>query len=71
MTETLSYQTLRSCDAARFGRIGAGLLERVERDRQPRLVVVQLEGDAVLLGRHQRAASALDRERASTWRVAR
>lgn len=71
MTETLSYQTLRSCDAARFGRIGAGLLAQVERDRQPRLVVAELTGDCILLGRHQRASSALDRERASSEQVAR
>ncbi len=50
---------LQACTLNRFARIGAGLLRHVEEDRIPRLVIARLEGDGILLGRHQRAASAL------------
>lgn len=46
-------------------RLGAGLLERAEGHASPQLLVAGLEGDAFLLGGHQRAASALRRERVS------
>ncbi len=44
------------CAPARFVRIGRGALERGERV----LLVAELTGDAILLGRHQRARSAVD-----------
>jgi len=58
MAETLLVRRIHGCDAARFPRIGAALLERVE---APTLVIAELAGDALLLGRHQRAASAIHR----------
>jgi len=54
----LAFRTSR-CDAARFGRVTAGLLREVERSGVPTLLVAELSGDALLLGRHQRASSAL------------
>lgn len=65
MTERLVVQTVRDLPAERFGALGAGLLARMETDPQaePVLLVAELTGDAVLLGRHQRSRSALETAR--------
>jgi len=60
VSESLTVQLLGSCTPDRFGRVGAGLLAQVESDRTPRLVIAALSGESVLLGRHQRASSALE-----------
>lgn len=60
MTRSVTIHALEACSPERFSRIGAGLLQQVEEDRVARLVVARLEGEALLLGRHQRASSALE-----------
>jgi lipoate-protein ligase A len=54
----LRVAILPGCPPARFGRLGAGLL--AVPPPGPTLVVAELAGDGLLLGRHQRAASTLD-----------
>lgn len=69
----LWLQTVPACTPERFVRLGTGLLERLEADpsQPPILLVAQLEGAAILLGRHQRASSALDLEKVSDREVLR
>ena len=55
---TLQVALLERCDPARFARIEAGLLARGH--PLPVLVIAGLTTPALLLGRHQRAASAID-----------
>lgn len=55
---TLQVALLARCDPARFVRVEAGLLARSH--PLPILVVAGFATQALLLGRHQRAASALD-----------
>lgn len=59
----LRFQTVPACAAERFIQLGSGLLDRMAADpaTPPTLVVAELAGPALLLGRHQRATSALDR----------
>lgn len=64
MTRPLLVELAPDCDPERFVRLGAGLLEEVAADPTPRLLLAELAGEAILLGRHQRARSALDR---SAW----
>jgi lipoate-protein ligase A len=54
----LQVALLARCDPARFARIEAGLLARGH--PLPILVIAGLAAPALLLGRHQRAASAVD-----------
>lgn len=60
MARTLLVEVVPSCSPERFVRLGAGLLDEVAADPRPRLLICRLEGEAVLLGRHQRATSALE-----------
>lgn len=62
MDRRLLVELHPACTPEAFVRIGAGLLERIADDPRPRLVLANLEGEAILLGRHQRAASALERQ---------
>jgi lipoate-protein ligase A len=55
---TLQVALLPRCDPARFARVEAGLLSRGH--PAPILVIAELATPALLLGRHQRAASAVD-----------
>lgn len=55
---TLQVALLSRCDPGRFVRVGAGLLAHGH--PAPLLVIAELAGPALLLGRHQRAASAVD-----------
>jgi lipoate-protein ligase A len=55
---TLQVALLERCDPARFVRVEAGLLARGH--PLPILVIAGLATPALLLGRHQRAASAVD-----------
>lgn len=64
MPRPLLVELVRDCSPETFVRLGAGLLEKVSSDPRPRLLIAELSGEAILLGRHQRAASALDR---SAW----
>lgn len=59
----LEWTPVAACAPERFARIGAALLAQMDAqaDAVPRLVVAEITGEAVLLGRHQRASSALDR----------
>lgn len=61
---TLAWTTLAGCTPERFARIGAGLLAHMDErpDAVPQLVIAELAGDALLLGRHQRVSSALSRD---------
>ena len=59
MAGDLHLRTLRGSDATRFGRVAAGLLQEVEQSGTPTLLIAELAGEAILLGRHQRASSAL------------
>jgi len=59
---TLQVARIPRCDPARFARIEAGLL--LHGWPKPLLVVAGLGEPALLLGRHQRARSAVDVERA-------
>lgn len=61
MPRPLLVELHPDCPPETFVRLGAGLLERVSTDPTPRLLLAELSGEAILLGRHQRAASALDR----------
>ena len=58
---TLEWTAVRDCAPERLARIGAGLLAQMDEapGAAPRLVVAELAGDALVLGRHQRASSAL------------
>lgn len=58
MVRALASVALPPTDPARFVRIGAGLLAHPP--ELPTLVVAPLSGDALLLGRHQRLAGALE-----------
>jgi hypothetical protein len=60
VARTLLVEVAPSCDPGRFVRLGAGLLDAVATDPRPRLLIAGLEGQAILLGRHQRARSALE-----------
>lgn len=62
MRRRLLVELHLACPPDRFVRLGAGLLARIGDDPRPRLLLAELEGEAILLGRHQRAASALDRK---------
>ena len=64
MTAELVVHFVPDCDPARFARLGAGLLARLDEGGSPRLVLAALTGDAVLLGRFQRAATTIDLSRA-------
>jgi lipoate-protein ligase A len=55
---TLQVALLEGCEPARFARVEAGLLARGH--PLPILVIARLAAPALLLGRHQRAASAID-----------
>jgi len=55
---TLQVALLPDCDPARFARVEAGLLSRGH--PAPLLVIAEFATPALLLGRHQRAASAID-----------
>jgi lipoate-protein ligase A len=55
---TLQVALLPRCDPARFVRVEAGLLSRGH--PAPILVIAELAAPALLLGRHQRAASTVD-----------
>src|SRR5512140_774254 len=55
---TLQVALLPRCDPARFVRVEAGLLARGH--PAPILVIAELATPALLLGRHQRAESAVD-----------
>lgn len=61
MSRPLLFELHPACPPDRFVRLGAGLLERMGAAPRPRLLLAELSGEAILLGRHQRAASALDR----------
>lgn len=65
MSKALLVEALTSCTPDRFVRLGARLLERVAEDPRPRALVVRLTERALLLGRHQRARSAVEEE---AWR---
>ncbi len=72
VAEKLILQVVRGCDVARFGRIGTGLLRHVEAPgAAPVLLVAELAGEAVSLGRHQRAPSALAQVEAAGLQVHR
>ncbi|AKU91003.1 hypothetical protein [Vulgatibacter incomptus] len=71
MSEALAIHLLEDCPPERFARLGQGLLRQVESDPRPRLLIAGLRGEAVLLGRHQRAASALARAGLEERSVAR
>lgn len=57
----LEFALLQGCPVERFVQLGAGLLQRADAnpDLPPALLVAGLDGEALLLGRHQRLASAL------------
>jgi hypothetical protein len=57
----LDFALLPACPVDRFVRLGAGLLARAhaEPSGHPALLVAGLEGETLLLGRHQRLASAI------------
>jgi len=59
---TLLVEIASDCSPETFVGLGAGLLDRMRSDPRPRLLLAGLSGEAILLGRHQRAASALDRQ---------
>lgn len=61
----LRFLPVPACTPDRFVRIGAGLLAGMaaEVDPAPILVVAELKGPSILLGRHQRLSSALASER--------
>lgn len=60
MEELLDLVVVRDCAPARFAALEGGLLAGMAApDARPTLLVAELAGDAVLLGRHQRASSAL------------
>jgi len=59
VASTLHFRASRSCDATRFGGVCRDLLQEVEQSGVPTLLVTELAGEAILLGRHQRASSAL------------
>lgn len=61
----LRFLTIRACSPERFVRLGAGLLALMVEDPHalPVLLVAELEGPSILLGRHQRFRSALDVEK--------
>lgn len=61
MDRPLLVEIVPACAPETFVRLGAGLLEGMASDPRPRLLLAELVGEAILLGRHQRAASALDR----------
>lgn len=58
---TLEIVTLRACSVDRYLQLGRTLLERADRNPEvdPVLVVAELTGSEVVLGRFQRASSAL------------
>lgn len=61
MGSRLIVETLPACAPDRFLRLEAGLLQRMEAaEARPTLLVAPLQGEAVVLGRHQRAHSALE-----------
>lgn len=63
MEETLELLVASGCAPDRFARLEAGLLAAVaQAGARPALLVAELVGQAVLLGRHQRASSALSLE---------
>ena len=56
----LEWTAVAGVTPERFARIGAALLAEMDErpDAAPRLVVAELAGDTLMLGRHQRASSA-------------
>ncbi|HJZ83717.1 MAG TPA: hypothetical protein VKN99_00910 [Polyangia bacterium] len=61
MAQTLAFSVVAGCEPARFARLGQALLAQCA---QPTLLLAELSGAAVMLGRFQRAPSALHVERA-------
>jgi lipoate-protein ligase A len=63
----LQVIALPRCPVARFVQVGRGLLARMgQPDAQPALVVAELTGQSLLLGRFQRRNSALESARSNT-----
>lgn len=60
--ESLSLVRLQRCPPERVARHGRALLAAVEAGGPPTLAVIELKGEALLLGRHQRGRSALNLE---------